>query len=265
MHASQCSERLTLISLADLKSSDGLAEAVRHGLTGPTKTLPCRYFYDKAGSEIFEEICDLPEYYLTRAEHEILRDQSANIAQRFDGPTTVVELGSGSSAKTRTLIEAFLHRHGALKYVPLDVSETMLEESAKTLLGAYPGLEVIAIAAEYGRGLAHVREEEKRRKLIVFLGSSIGNFSRDEAADFLRDVRTTMRDADRLLVGIDMRKDPRILERAYDDATGQDRRQEAGDVHRNPLQQRLASVSACTSTRPQYVCRGVAWLCYPFR
>lgn len=209
-----------MISLADVKSTDGLNKAVQDGLSGPSKSLPCRYFYDEVGSGIFEEICDLPEYYLTRAEHEILRDRAAEIAERFDGPTTVVELGSGSSTKTRVLIEAFLHRHEALRYVPLDISETMLEESAHALLGDYPALEVIAIAADYHRGLARVREEEKSHKLIVFLGSSIGNFTREDAAAFLRDVRASMAPNDRLLLGIDLRKDAGILKRAYDDSAG---------------------------------------------
>jgi dimethylhistidine N-methyltransferase len=220
VQAAEHSKRLTLISLADGKSSDGLKEAVRDGLSNARKTLPCRYFYDETGSAIFEEICELPEYYLTRAEHEILRDRAAEVARRFDGPTTVVELGSGSSTKTRVLIEAFLQQHGALKYVPLDISKTILEESALALLGDYPGLEVIAIAAEYGRGLARIRAEEKSRKLIVFLGSSIGNFWRKEAAIFLREVRATMGEKDRLLVGIDLRKNQDVLERAYDDADG---------------------------------------------
>ncbi len=220
VRAAENSKRLTLISLADAKSSDGLEEAVRQGLSRESKTLPCRYFYDEVGSEIFEQICDLPEYYLTRAEHEILRDRAPEIAGWFEGPTTVVELGSGSSTKTRVLIEAFLKRHGALKYVPLDISKTMLEESAKALLGDYPALEIFAIAAEYGRGLARIREEEQSRKLIVFLGSSIGNFRREDAASFLREVRATMRPDDRLLLGIDLRKSADVLENAYDDAAG---------------------------------------------
>jgi dimethylhistidine N-methyltransferase len=220
VQAANSNKRLTLISLTNVKSSDGLEEAVCDGLSRANKTLPCRYFYDETGSEIFEEICELPEYYLTRAEHEILRDRADDIANAFEGPTTLVELGSGSSTKTRELIEAFLKCHGALKYVPLDISRSMLEESANELLGDYPALEIFAIAAEYARGLARIRQEEKSRKLIVFLGSSVGNFSRDDAAEFLREVRATMRPDDRLLLGIDLRKAPDVLERAYDDSAG---------------------------------------------
>lgn len=220
MAASSSSTRLKMISLTGESAASDLGEAVREGLAKAAKTLPCRFFYDRIGSCIFEEICELPEYYLTRAEHEILRRRAPEIAALFDGPATLVELGSGSSTKTRVLIEAFLKRHGALRYVPLDISRTMLEASACELLADYPGLEVVAIAAEYRRGLRRVDAEERSRKLILFLGSSVGNFSRPEAATFLGDVRATMREKDRLLIGIDLRKDRHVLERAYDDAAG---------------------------------------------
>jgi L-histidine N-alpha-methyltransferase len=172
------------------------------------------------GSSLFEEICQVPEYYLTRAEREILAARAEAITACFEEPITLAELGSGSSSKTRLLIEAFLLRHRGLRYVPVDISRSALEESALELLERYQALEVRAIASDYHAGLHHVRAERERPKLIAWLGSSIGNLGRAEAASFLRGVRHAMTGRDRMLVGIDLRKDRGVLERAYDDAAG---------------------------------------------
>ncbi len=196
------------------------ARDVRGGLTASTKSLPCRYFYDRAGSRLFEEICALPEYYLPRAEREILETRVRDLAARFATRVTLMELGSGSAAKTRILIDAFLSRHEALRYMPVDISRTALEDSAQTLLGARPALEILAVAGDYLDGLRYVGTEGDTPKLIVWLGSSIGNLERPEAAAFLRRVGRTMSPLDRLLVGIDLRKDREVLECAYDDARG---------------------------------------------
>jgi L-histidine N-alpha-methyltransferase len=212
--------RLELIEVETGTAVEDLAEAVRDGLAATRKTLPCRFFYDEEGSRIFEEICELPEYYPTRAEREILATNANEIAGLFASPTALVELGSGSSVKTRLLIEAFLRRHGALKYVPVDISRSMLEESAHALLDSYPGLEILAIAAEYHHGLKKVGAKKFDRKLILWLGSSIGNFDPEGAASFLERVRQSTNDGDHLLVGIDLRKSRETLERAYDDPRG---------------------------------------------
>jgi dimethylhistidine N-methyltransferase len=172
------------------------------------------------GSQIFEEICELPEYYLTRAESEILRRRADAIAQHFAGPLALVELGSGSSTKTRLLIEALLERHGALSYVPVDISASMLEASALQLLDDYKRLEIRAIAAEYQDGLRRLSANLPEAKLIIWLGSSIGNLSRPDAARFLSGLRSGMNPSDRLLLGIDLRKNPTLLESAYDDSSG---------------------------------------------
>lgn len=196
------------------------ARDVRTGLGSSPKRLPCFYFYDDEGSRLFEAICDLPEYYLTRAEREILQMRAAELASRFPDPITLVELGSGSAAKTRLLIDAFIRRHEALRYVTVDISRSALENGATALLHDYPGLEVLAIAGEYHDGLRHLDAEAGRPKLILWLGSSIGNLDRLEAATFLYRVRSTMARRDRMLVGIDLRKDRAVLEPAYDDAQG---------------------------------------------
>lgn len=201
------------------------ARAVADGLAAQPKHLPCRFFYDEVGSQLFEEICAQPEYYLTRTERQILQERADEIAVLFTEEIVLVELGSGSAAKTRLLIEAFLRRslstrNASLRYVPIDISPSILEESAAALLQAYPRLEIVAVAAEYQEGLARLREEIDRPKLILWLGSNVGNLHRPDAQRFLRSIRATMTAGDRLLVGIDMRKARAVLEAAYDDARG---------------------------------------------
>src|SRR5262249_44512842 len=132
----------------------------------------------------------------------------------------LIELGSGSAAKTRLLIEAFLRRHGTLRYVPLDICRTVLEESSLDLVRTYPALEVVAVAGEYHEGLKHLRDATGRRKLVLWRGRTVGNSARAAAARFLGLVRATLAPGDRLLVGIDLRKDRAVLEAAYDDACG---------------------------------------------
>jgi len=196
------------------------AEAVAEGLGSEPKSLPCRFLYDEVGSKLFEQICRLPEYYLTRAERRILETRADEIAACFDEPALLAELGSGSSDKTRLLIEAFLKRQPRLRYVPVDIARSILDESAQALLADYRELEIHAIAGEYEQGLASLRRETRGPKLIAWLGSNIGNFDRAGAARFLARIRDAMTRRDRLLVGIDLRKSRRALERAYDDASG---------------------------------------------
>lgn len=213
-------DRLRLVRTPANVDPSEFARAVRTGLTSRPKYLPCRFFYDEEGSQLFEEICELPEYYLTRAERAILREHAQEIAGRFAGPVTLAELGSGSASKTRILIEALLARHGALRYVPVDISHSMLEESSRALLQEYGSLEILAIAAEYREGLRRLAGETTRPKLILWLGSNVGNLYRKEAGEFLESLQKLMAPHDRLLVGIDLRKERDMIERAYDDARG---------------------------------------------
>ncbi len=209
--------------LLELSGDDAHAEFCRDvaaGLTATPKRLSCRYFYDREGSRLFEAICALPEYYLTRAETAILRDHASEIAAAFPGAVTVIELGSGSAVKTRLLLEALLRSQHDVRYVPIDICRPVLEESAAALLRLFPELEIVAVAAEYHDGLRQVRTESARPKLILWLGSNIGNFERNEAAAFLHRVRDTLHVTDRVLVGVDLRKDRAVLEAAYDDAAG---------------------------------------------
>ncbi len=203
----------------DAERAAFLAE-VERGLSSTPKRLACRFFYDRIGSELFEEICALPEYYLTRAEDEILGDHAAEIVAGMPPESALVELGCGSAHKTRRLIEACLARDGALVYAPIDISRTMLERSARSLVDAYPALSVRALAAEYEDGLRMLKEDRVEPKLVVWLGSNVGNFDRASAARFLARLSSWMGDHDRLLIGIDLRKEASVLELAYDDPAG---------------------------------------------
>lgn len=195
-------------------------EAVREGLSRASKTLPSQFFYDAEGSRLFEEICELPEYYLTRAEAEILERAAPDLAVCHPRIETIVELGSGSAIKTEVLLRAFLETRDGLCYAPIDVSRAALEESIERLGRAHPELEIRPALAEYEAGLAELRALDLGPTLTLWLGSSIGNLSKPEAAAFVSRIARDMRTDDRLLVGIDLRKDPAVLEAAYDDADG---------------------------------------------
>jgi dimethylhistidine N-methyltransferase len=213
-------ERLATIVGESALRPDSFADAVRAGLTANPKSLPCRFFYDAEGSRLFEAISELPEYYLTRAGTEIMEARSGEVVAKLPRGATLIELGSGSSTKTRHLIERFLRRDGRLLYIPVDISRSMLEESARALLDEFAGLEIVAVAGEYQEAMAQLRRDFGLPKLILWLGSNIGNLDRPEAVEFLRCLRGLMAAEDRLLVGIDLRKERSLLEAAYDDAQG---------------------------------------------
>jgi len=210
--------RLAGVAVRDRRAQ--FARDVAEGLTAAAKRLSCCYFYDRQGSALFEAICDLPEYYLTRAERAILAAHADEIAGCVPQGATLFELGSGSAAKTRLLIEALLRRQGKLRYVPIDICSTVLEESSRALLRSYSGLEILAVAAEYREGFCYVRTVRDEPKLVLWLGSNIGNCDRGEAAGFLGDLGRELTADDRVLVGIDLRKSRATLEAAYDDSRG---------------------------------------------
>ena len=214
------SRRLHLVTADSGGPADSFGDEVRRGLGGGAKHLPCRFFYDRRGSQLFEQICELPEYYPTRAERSILEKHSDEIAELFDIPPSLVELGSGSASKTRLLIESLLSYHRSLTFVPIDISPTILKASAKDLLNDYPALGIQAIAGEYEAGLKWLEKSLPSPRLVIWLGSSVGNLDRPSAAAFLAGVARSLGPADRLLLGIDLRKSSRILESAYDDAAG---------------------------------------------
>lgn len=208
------------MSVLPLAPTAPFASAVHAGLASRPKTLPCRYFYDQEGSDLFEQICALPEYYVTRTEDAILRRRAAEIAELLPLGTVLVELGSGSSTKTRRLIEALLERQRNLRYVPVDISGEMLGQTARRLSAAYPRLTVTPLALEYEEALQHLPRDHGGPMLVLFLGSNLGNFDPESAVEFLRRIRRACRDDDRLLLGLDLQKDAAVLNAAYDDAQG---------------------------------------------
>lgn len=220
-------ERLSIETVAREAARESFAEDVRRGLTREPKSLPPKYFYDELGSHLFDAICLLPEYYLTRAEREIFETHAASIVAAASGngaaALTLVELGSGSATKTRLLIEAALARQTSLLYVPVDISRAALEASARALLQSYPDLSVEGFASDYDSAFPLLRARlarEDARALVLFLGSNVGNFDPEEARDFLRRLRAALRPGDCLLMGADLKKDAATLEAAYDDSLG---------------------------------------------
>src|SRR5574337_142363 len=197
-----------------------LAEDVRQGLTASSKWLPCKYFYDPAGNALFEQISELPEYYLTRTETAILKSHAASIIQHCPSDLALIELGSGSSTKIRHLIEPCLARQRELTYYAVDISPTGLENGTRQLLQDYPCLRVVGVVAEFEVGLRYLASKAGGPRLVAFLGSTIGNFTKDEIANFFTMLRRYLRPVDRFLLGVDLIKDPAVLEAAYDDAQG---------------------------------------------
>jgi L-histidine N-alpha-methyltransferase len=195
----------------------GLAEDVREGLSSPFKEIPPKYFYDDRGSELFERITELPEYYPTRAERRILADGAAEIVAAAR-PTTLIELGSGAAAKTRFLLDAMQAAGSLETYVPVDISEEITRRVAAELVSEYDGLSVHGIVCDYETHLERVPREEGG--LIAFLGGTIGNFRPAPRRSFLARIATLMYPGDRFLLGTDLVKDRAVLEAAYNDSAG---------------------------------------------
>jgi dimethylhistidine N-methyltransferase len=212
--------RLFVVSTPVETERAALARDVAEGLARRPRRLSCRFFYDRDGSALFEEICRLPAYYLTRAEREILEDRAPAIAATMPPGTLLFELGCGNAEKTRLLLDAFCRRQGHTTYVPVDVSREMLEQTARVLLAEEAALDVRAIAGEYEAGLAGLDDVAAPARLVLWLGSNIGNLERPAAAAFLGRVRERLGATDRVLVGIDLRKSKDVLEPAYDDPQG---------------------------------------------
>ncbi len=205
-------------AFADEADEDGsFAEATLAGLTASPKTLPCRFFYDARGSELFEQITAVPEYYPTRTEAAILERCAGAIAAETPRGAVLVEFGSGSSRKTEILLTAL----DALKaYVPIDVSPSALEEARERLSLRFPALDVHPVVGDFRADLALPADLEHRPRLGFFPGSTIGNFAPDEAADLLRGMAASLGETGRLVLGVDLRKDPARLIPAYNDASG---------------------------------------------
>ncbi len=196
-----------------------LAYDVLDGLTQPFKELPPKHFYDTRGSELFEQICELPEYYPTRTEREIL-ERSADEIVRVTGASELVELGSGSADKARILLSAMARAGQLRRYVPLDVSESVVEQAAQQLVDEFPGLEVHGVIGDFERHLGQVPESDGSPRIVALLGGTIGNFRPGTRRRLLRNIASLLRPSDYLLLGTDLVKDPAVIEAAYDDAAG---------------------------------------------
>jgi L-histidine N-alpha-methyltransferase len=194
---------------------DTMADEVRDGLCGNPRVLPPKYFYDARGSQLFDQITTLPEYYPTRCERAILNRYAPAIV---DSCEELVELGSGTASKTRALLYAMAAKGQLRRYVPLDVDESVVQDCALELVELYPGLRVHGVVGDFGRDLDHLPPGQRR--LFAFLGGTIGNLYPDERAAFLDRLRRVMEAEDRLLLGTDLVKDPELIEAAYNDEQG---------------------------------------------
>ncbi|HYC58137.1 MAG TPA: L-histidine N(alpha)-methyltransferase [Thermoanaerobaculia bacterium] len=216
--------------------ADDFARDVREGLTAAQKWLPPRWFYDALGSALFDAICFLPEYYVMRAEAEVLAAHGDEIVDAFGANVRIVELGSGAARKTRLLLDRLTERQSEVEYVPVDVDAQMLERSGRELLHDYANLCVLAVRADFTRpklwsaaakaaafkapAKAGALQNSRSRTVVLFLGSTIGNLDPAAAVAMLRDLRNGLTAGDALFLGADLRKSRDVLEPAYDDALG---------------------------------------------
>ena len=214
-------------SIINNELNNEFAKDVEKGLNDKQKHISPKFFYDKKGSRLFEEICMQPEYYLNRIESQILKNSVDEILKIIGGQEiSVIELGNGNSLKTRILLGPFLTKLKIVTYFPIDVSLKMLKKSIKDLFREYANLQIYGICSDYVSGLVKInafmklKREIPNKKFIIFLGSSIGNFDPKDAIDFLHSIARYVRKEDLLLIGIDLEKDKSILDRAYNDKNG---------------------------------------------
>lgn len=199
-----------------------MAREVRAGLTSTPRSIPPKYFYDERGSKLFDAICELPEYYLTRAERSLLAVQADAVVEAT-GAAALVELGSGMARKTGLLVRALCARHASPLYVPFDIAQSALDASARSLRAECPTLRVQGVIGDFGSDLPVLARElppVEGPRLFAFLGSTIGNLDEDEAPALLRGVAAAMTERDAFLLGVDLVKDERVLHAAYNDAQG---------------------------------------------
>ena len=213
-------DRLTMLRLALRDYQQEFREDVAEGLSRSPKQIPPKYFYDERGSQLFEQITATPEYYPTRTEAAILAKYAEAIIAAAGGAAALVELGSGSSTKTRLLLDIMAQRRDSLRYIPIDISPSIVLEHGRRLLDEYPLLRVSALICDYARAMEELAKTHDETRLYLFLGSSIGNFTPGDAEALLRNVASAMVDGDSLLLGIDLVKEEETLNRAYNDAAG---------------------------------------------
>jgi dimethylhistidine N-methyltransferase len=195
------------------------ADEISFSLNRDSKYIDPKFFYDKKGSDLFEKICTIPEYYPTRTEVEILKNLKVDLSKYLDDDFRLVELGSGSSVKTRLILDTFSQIQSKIEYFPIDISE-ILTESSEFLLRDYQDLHITGIIDTYEGGLEFIEQYDDRKNLIIFLGSSFGNFTPKSGKTFLEKINAIMKKEDLFLIGLDLVKNKKILEDAYDDSQG---------------------------------------------
>jgi dimethylhistidine N-methyltransferase len=195
------------------------ASEITSSLQSTSKFISPKYFYDEIGSKLFDEICGLPEYYLYNCESSILKNISKDLKAYITSNIRLVELGSGSSTKTRLLIDALLQFQKRVEYFPIDISNVLID-STKDLYDHYNNLEITGIIDTYENGLDFIEHYDDKPNLITFLGSSFGNFNEDDGNDFLKKIHALMKSSDYFLIGLDMEKNNDVLLKAYNDTKG---------------------------------------------
>jgi dimethylhistidine N-methyltransferase len=202
--------------------TETFAGDVAEGLSQHSKSLPSRYFYDAAGSRLFQEIMALPEYYLTRCEFKVLTENRQEIAKHFaqDSFFHLIDLGAGDALKTKILLRELGQQQSDFDYVPVDISGDAMRQLSDSLQQEMPPVDVQAVVGEYFQALEWMHENKPERKVVLFLGSNIGNFKPDESESFLKTICSYLSPGDKLLLGVDMRKDPDTILSAYNDASG---------------------------------------------
>jgi len=202
---------------------DQFAIDVDRGLSSRPKYLPSKYFYDKQGDKLFQEIMNLPEYYLTRSEFEIFDQHKSTMLQSFrqnGRPFDLIEFGAGDGIKTKVILEHFLQENTNFKYYPIDISANIIHSLSEDLNRSLPALQFEGLVDDYFNALARLNHVDHNPKVILFLGSNIGNFTESQANHFLSHMHGLMRTGDKLMIGFDLKKDPRVIKAAYNDAQG---------------------------------------------
>ena len=215
----QIDSKLQYFKPNSTKLEKSFADEISFSLNQHFKFISPKFFYDKKGSELFEKICELPEYYPTKTEIDILKKLKGELPLYLDGSFRLVELGSGSSVKTRLILDMLNQVQDKIEYFPIDISEILTESSA-LLQRDYNDLHITGIIDTYEGGLEFLKDYDAKKNLILFLGSSFGNFTSDEGKEFLEKINSTMKDNDLFLIGLDLVKNKIILENAYNDSQG---------------------------------------------
>ena len=212
----------TTTSSPAITETSTFAVDIEEGLSNYPKQLSSKYFYDAAGDQLFQDIMAMPEYYLTNAEYDIFTRQKAAILEAFgDSTFELIELGAGDGTKTKILLEYFLQQEADFTYRPIDISGNVLEQLAADCAQQFPKLKVDAVKGDYTKALSLIKEEDNhRRKVVLFLGGNIGNFPLPSAKTFIKELASCLSPGDLLLTGFDLKKDPKVVQLAYDDPAG---------------------------------------------